>query len=168
MSYFVQSGEGRWDYSIYGRVKDQKLNDATMQWINRIYFSQEPTQVKLDFMETTDLGFDPSHDQIYFLLIGQLRHAGNEDIEKWLYAFLVFADHRLRPSTGLMTHDESLIRILSHTWETAERKCKSVDNYEQYYWRLDLCQQELPEIKRALEEGILKGSAKGAPHKRWA
>lgn len=168
MGRLIQSGgAGFWDYSIYGRVHDHKLNDETVKWINRMYFRRLEEGADNDDVDSSDLGFDPHHNQTYFLLIGQLRQEGTEDIEKWHWAFLIYADHRLRPTTGIMTRDEPTIGVLSEFWRTAKRQCKADEDHDRFYWRLDLCQQQIREVQSIIEMGIMSGDTAGAPHIRW-
>jgi hypothetical protein len=169
MRKIIQSGQGVWDYSIYGRVNDPRLNEETVRWINRTYFRATPDGLGdlASDVDSSDLGFDPHHNQTYFLLIGQLRQEGTEDVEKWLWAFLIYADHRLRPTTGIMTQDEPTIGVLSEFWRTAKRQCKADENNDRFYWRLDLCQHQIRDVQHIMELGILTGDTTGAPRIRW-
>lgn len=129
INYVVSEGDQgveNWDYTIYGQVEDSSLNNATLKFINDVYFNAQ------SMPETTEIGFDPTWNHVGFFVIGQSRFKRPEF--KPDVTFLFFGDpDSLIPDSGCIIHDTKFSKLVVDVWyPDLQQKCINA----KAYWNL--------------------------------
>ncbi len=143
-------GVDNWDYTVYGRVYDDKLNQATIDFINDVYFGSH------ELPDTSEIGVDETWNHVGFFVLGKTNAGISEFVPD--STFIIYGEPiSLRPDSGCLIKNTEFATLIVKRWYETLKHNSSQKNM---YWNMINDTKDIDSVekmKNKISETIMRG-----------
>jgi len=137
------------DQTIYGIIADTKYKESTLEFINRVYFSNINNRPQV-----SNLGISPFVGNINFLLLGKNEVKEDQKEFQWLAGIMMFCNDNGIVERGIYTNNTPILKVWNDCWEQQTRDITEWD-IERPVEKIEDIQRKIRSFRRDIT--VIKG-----------